>query len=250
MAAIEARDFGVYQDGQPLLEKVSLGVEAGTITALVGPAGSGKSLFLRCINRLADIEGAIVTKGTLQVFGQDVYAPSTDVIALRRTVGMVFTQPTLPVASVFDNAALAPRMAGITDRHELAERVEEVLRKVGLWEAVQRRLHGPAEELTAEQQQRLCVARVLAAEPGALLFDEPTAHLDYPSAGRVEDLIVELGKTYPVLITAQSPQQASHIAEFTAFFYQGKMVEAGPTVDVLTNPRDPVTEAYVTGRLS
>jgi len=245
---VESTNFGVESHGKILLAGITLKLSPNRILAIIGPSASGKSLFLRCINRLCELTGPLVTTGQMLVFGADVYAPGTDVMALRRRVGMVFSKPSLPVAGIFDNVAMAPRLAGIHDKGALAEIVERHLRQVGLWDALAARLGTPAAALTAEQQQRLCIARVLAADPAILLFDEPTAHLDYPSAGHIEDLIIALAKTRAVIVAAQTPQQASHVAEETAFFWDGRLVESGPTTDVLTNPRDPRTEAYITGR--
>ncbi len=245
---VEAVNFGVLSRGNVLLAGITLALSPGRILAVIGPTASGKSLFLRCINRLCELDGPVHTTGKMLVCGADVYAPGTDLMALRRNVGMVFSKPSLPVPGIFDNVAMAPRLAGIHDKSVLAGIVERALRHVALWDAVAPRLAAPANALTAEQQQRLCIARVLAADPAVLLFDEPTAHLDYPSAGHIEDLIVTLARAYPVLIAAQTPQQASHVAHDSAFFWQGRLIESGPTEDVLTNPKDPRTEAYVTGR--
>jgi phosphate transport system ATP-binding protein len=202
-AIVEAVGFSVFSGGKTLLDAISLRIEPGQITAIIGPANSGKSLFLRCINRLSELDRTVSTQGTLKVLGHDVHAAGMDVATLRRKVGMVFSKPTLPVAG----------------------------------------------ELSSEHQQRLCIARALAAEPVLLLFDEPTAHLDFPSAGHIEDLICQLARSVPVVIAAQTPQQASHIADTTAFILGGRLVEFGSTVDVLTNPKHAQTEAYVTGRL-
>ena len=248
-AIVESVDFSAFSGGKTLLEAISLRIPQGRITAIIGPHNSGKSLFLRCLNRLSELDQAVTTRGTLKVFGHDVHAPGMDLGALRRKVGMVFSKPSLPVAGIFENVAMAPRMMGQTDKGALAHRVEKCLKEVGLWEAVANRLGEPAAHLSAEQQQRLCIARALAAEPILLLFDEPTAHLDFPSAGHIEDLICQLARTTPVILAAQTPQQASHIADLTAFFLDGRLIEYGSTADVLTNPKDAQTEAYVTGRL-
>jgi phosphate transport system ATP-binding protein len=249
-AIIEATDFGLQHagTGRWLIEGINLSVRPARILAIIGPAGSGKSTFLKCINRLCEMEMPIQTFGSLKVHGQDIYDPKTDVLALRRKVGMIFSRPSLPVPGIFDNVAMAPRLMGTHDRAVLARIVETALRQVGLWDTVSGHLNDPASQLPAEAQQRLCIARTLAADPLVLLFDEPTAHLDYPSAGRIEDLICQLAKKYPVLVAAQTPQQASHVADDTAFFWEGRLIESGPTVDVLTNPRDPRTESYITGR--
>lgn len=251
LPTIEATGFSLKQTGPTgrwFLQGITLAVRPGRILAIIGPTGSGKSTFLKSIDRLCELEFPVQTEGLLKVQGQDVYDPKTDVLALRRKVGMVFSRPSLPVPGIFDNVALAPRMMGIHDKAVLAQIVEHSLRQVGMWETLGNRLSENANGLAIEAQQRLCIARVLAAEPVALLFDEPTAHLDYPTAGHIEDLICELAKKYPVVIGAQTPQQASHVADDTAFFWEGRLVEMGPTEEVLTNPKDPRTENYVTGR--
>jgi len=246
---VEAADFSVFSGGKTLLEKITLGIPRGQITAIIGPTNSGKSLFLRCINRLCELDRNITTTGTLRVFGHDIHAPGTDVATLRRKVGMVFSKPSLPVAGIFENVALGPRLVGMHDKNTLARIVEGALREVGLWDQVGQRLAEPAAALSPEHQQRLCIARALAAEPVLLLFDEPTAHMDFPSAGHIEDLICRLAKHVPVILAAQTPQQASHIADMTAFILDGRLIEYGTTVQVLTNPQQAQTEAYVTGRL-
>jgi len=246
--AVEAVDFSVHKAGKALLEGISLAVKANRITAIIGPTASGKSLFLRCINRLVELEGAIRTSGQMKVFGQDVYGPGMDVRVLRRQVGMVFSKPSLPVGSIFDNVAMGPRMQGVHDRGVLAGMVEKSLKQVGMWERVADKQSEGAGGLSREDQQRLCVARVLTAGPTVLLFDEPTANMDYPSVGHFEDLICELAKKYTVLLAAQTPQQASHVADDTAFFWEGKLIESGPTEHVLTEPKSELTERYVTGR--
>ncbi len=250
VAAIEAQGLTLRQHGKTLLDHITLSLFPRRILAIIGPSNSGKSAFLKAINRLLELEGPVETSGRLLVQGQDVYDPGVDVTALRRRIGMVFSRPSLPVASIFENVALAQRMMGVHDKAAMAAVVERCLRLVGLWEQVANRQNDSAASLSAEAQQRLCIARVLATDPVVLLFDEPTAHLDYPSAGRVEDLICELAKKYPVLLAAQTPQQASHIAQDAAFFWQGRVVETGTTEEVLTNPKDARTEAYVTGRLA
>lgn len=246
--SVEAVDFGVRRGGSVLLEGITLRIPRTGVTAIIGPTHSGKSLFLRCLNRMCELEGTVQTSGTLRVLGQDVYAPGVDVAALRRKVGLIFSLPALPVAGIFDNVAMAPRLTGLHDRALLAQIAERCLRQVDLWEALRECLGEPAAGLSPEQRQRLCIARVLAAEPEILLFDEPTAHLDYPSATRLQDLICALGERRPILVAAQTPQQASHMADTTAFFSGGKLIEVGPTAAVLLNPQDPRTEAYVTGR--
>ncbi len=246
--AIDARNFSVREGDRTMLENVNMTVESGLITAIIGPAGSGKSLFLRCVNRLLDLDATIKTTGTLAVFGDNIYAGRTDVILLRRRVGMLFNHPTLPVAGIFDNIAMAPRMAGVGDKARLVAIVERCLRRVGLWELAQNRLAEPAAALPREQQQRLCLARVLATDPRLILLDEPTADMDPPSVSRMEDLICDLARDYTVLLAAQTPQQASHVADQTAFFLNGRLVEMGPTDQILTCPKDKQTEAYVSGR--
>lgn len=246
--AVEASGFGVHCAGKALLADITLQVLSNQVTAIIGPTESGKSLFIKCINRLAELESPLHISGQLKVFGQHVYAAKVELPELRQRVGMIFSHPTHPVVSIYDNVALAPRLSGVADRHEIAHIVEQKLKQVGLWSQLDDRLSDPVSTLPTETQQRICVARVLAAEPVLLLMDQPTLGLDYPSALHFEDLICELAVHYPIILTAQTPQQAAHVADVTAFFWAGRLVEIGTTEQLITYPKSPQTEAYVSGR--
>jgi phosphate transport system ATP-binding protein len=245
---VEATGFGVHCAGKVLLSDITLQVLSHQVTAIIGPGESGKSLFLKCINRLAEIESPVHISGRLNVFGQNVYESGVELPELRRRVGMIFSQPTHPVVSIYDNVAMAPRLSGVADRHQVAHIVEQKLKQVGLWAQLCDRLSDAVSKLPVEIQQRICVARVLAADPVLLLMDHPTMGLDFPSALHFEDLICELADQYPIILTAQTPQQAAHVADVTAFFWAGRLVEIGATEQIITCPKSPQTEAYVSGR--
>ncbi|NNM84965.1 MAG: ATP-binding cassette domain-containing protein [Phycisphaerales bacterium] len=246
--AVSALNFSVRDHHGMILQDITLDVPRIGVTAIIGPSASGKSAFLRCINRLLELDGPVQTSGSLRVLGQQVYSDGVELRELRRRVGMVFSKPMLPVSSIFDNVAMSARLQGVTSRGDLAAVVEQSLQRVGLWSYVAEKLSSPAADLSLEWRQRLCIARVLANRPDMLLYDEPTADMDFPSVSHIEDIICDLAQDYPTLVTAQTPQQASHLADFTAFFWQGKLIEAGPTDQILTCPANPQTEAYVTGR--
>jgi phosphate transport system ATP-binding protein len=232
------------------LRDVSLACRGGAVTAIIGPSGCGKSTLLRCVNRLHETAPGATTSGSVRIGHDEVYAPHTSPVALRRRVGMVFQRPTpFPTMSVFDNVASGLRAAGIPLRgNALAERVEIALRRAGLWAEVVDRLDGSALALSGGQQQRLCVARALAVEPQVMLLDEPTASLDPLGTQRVEELLYELRGDVTVIIVTHNMQQAARISDVTAFMLDGMLVEAAPTRLLFTTPVDPRTEAYVTGR--
>ncbi len=232
------------------LRDVSLSCGGGRVTAIIGPSGCGKSTLLRCVNRLHDATHGATLTGSVRIGDTEVYAPSTDPVRLRRQVGMVFQRPTpFPTMSVFDNVAAGMRAAGLGLRGSaLAERVEQALRRAGLWAEVVDRLDGSALALSGGQQQRLCVARALAVEPEVLLLDEPTASLDPLGTQRIEELVYELRGAVTVIIVTHNMQQAARISDVTAFMLDGMLVESAPTRLLFTTPVDPRTEAYVTGR--
>lgn len=232
------------------LRDVALTCGAGAVTAVIGPSGCGKSTLLRCINRLHEAQPGASASGRVCIGDRDVYAPDTNLIALRRRIGMVFQRPTpFPTMTVFDNIAAGIRAAGIATRGgELADRVEYALRRAGLWSEVSDRLDGSAIALSGGQQQRLCVARALAIDPQVLLLDEPTASLDPLGTQRIEELLYELRGDVTVIIVTHNMQQAARISDVTAFMLDGMLIEAAPTRLLFTTPIDPRTEAYVTGR--
>lgn len=230
------------------LHGVSISIPAKQVTAFIGPSGCGKSTLLRSINRMNDlILGAKIT-GSITIDGQDIYAPGVDLIELRKRVGMVFQKSNPFPKSIFDNVAYGPKIHGISDRNELAEIVAKSLVRADLWREVKDRLHTSALDLSGGQQQRLCIARALAVNPEVLLMDEPASALDPRSTSKIEDLVGELRNDYTIVIVTHNMQQAARVSDTTAFFYEGHLVEHGPTKQLFTKPREKQTEDYITGR--
>ncbi len=234
--------------GTVAVRDVSLEIPVQGVTAFIGPSGCGKSTILRCLNRMNDVVPGFSLAGRVALDREDIYTPTTDPVAIRRRVGMVFQRSNPFPASVFDNVAYGMRLSNRHSRAELEVRVERALRAAGLWEEVKDRLDATASMLSGGQQQRLCIARALAVEPEVLLFDEPASALDPISTQRVEELVLELGRRMTVVIVTHNLQQASRVADRTAFFLLGRLVEYAATVELYTNPRDAQTEAYVSGR--
>jgi len=245
---IVATGVNFFYGSHQALHDVTLHIPQHCVTALIGPSGCGKSTFLRCLNRMNDmIEGTRV-EGEILLDDIDIYRPRTDVVELRKRVGIIFQKSNPFPKSIYDNVAYGPRVAGIRQRSELAEIVENSLRRSALWEEVSDRLSESALKLSGGQQQRLCIARALATDPDVLLMDEPASALDPKSTARIEDLIFELKDTYTIIIVTHNMQQAARVSDQTAFFYEGRLVEAGATTDVFTKPRQRQTEEYITGR--
>jgi len=218
------------------------------VTAFIGPSGCGKSTLLRCFNRMNDmIDGARV-EGAVTLDGEDIYGSRVDVVELRKRVGMVFQKSNPFPKSIFDNIAYGPRVAGERNKSRLYEIAERCLRHAALWDEVKDRLDDSALALSGGQQQRLCIARALATEPRVLLMDEPASALDPASTARIEDLIFELKDDYTIVIVTHNMQQAARVSDQTAFFFEGNLIEAGPTTDLFTNPSKKKTEDYITGR--
>ena len=245
---VQAHSFSVFYGSHEAVKRVSFGIPAGQVTAIIGPSGCGKSTYLRAINRMNDLIPRCHVTGELKLDGQDIYGPRVDVTALRRRVGMVFQKPNPFPKSVFDNVAYGPRIHGMASRQELAEIVERSLRKAALWDEVKDRLTQNALGLSGGQQQRLCLARAIAVDPEILLMDEPTSALDPQSTSRIEDLVGELRGSYTVIVVTHNMQQAARISDYTAFFYEGELIEFGKTKQVFTNPSQKRTEDYITGR--
>jgi phosphate transport system ATP-binding protein len=245
-AKIKVRDFSLTYGEKPILRRINLDVPAGEITALIGPSGAGKSSFLRALNRTNDWEG-VREDGTVLLDDLDIYGPGTDVVQLRKRVGMVFQTPIPFPMSIFDNVAFGPRIHGLRRRGELMEIVERSLKQTALWDELQDRLEQSALSLSVGQRQRLCIARVLAVKSEVLLLDEPCADLDAASTMKIEDLLHQLKANYTIIL-ATNLQQAGRIADRTAFFWEGELVEEGPTKSLFQKPGDPRTEAYLTGR--
>ena len=231
------------------LENISIGIPANLVTAFIGPSGCGKSTFLRTLNRMNDIITGTRVEGEVRLDGEDIYASRTDVVALRRRVGMVFQKSNPFPKSIFENVAYGLRLNGMAgSRSELHARVEESLKQAAIWDEVKDRLHESALALSGGQQQRLCIARALAIKPEVLLMDEPASALDPIATQRIEELIYHLKTDYTIVIVTHNMQQAARVSDRTAFFWLGRLVEFGPTDRMFTNPGEKLTEDYVTGR--
>ena len=245
--AIENLSF-TYHDGTEGLTDISLTVYANEIAALFGPAGGGKSTLLRILNRLNDLVSGTRMSGRVLLDGRDIYAPDVDVIDLRRRVGIVFAQPMPLPMSIRANIEYGPRLAGLRNSVRLADIVERSLRAAALWDELKDRLNESGFAISGGQQQRLCLARVLALEPDVILLDEPMSGLDPISTAKIEDSLQQLKQTYTIVIVPHNIQQAARVADHAAFFLQGSLIEDGPGKQLFTNPRDKRTEDYVTGR--
>jgi phosphate transport system ATP-binding protein len=245
---VVTRSFSVLYGLNEAVKRVTLDVPAKVVTAIIGPSGCGKSTLLRAINRMNDLIPRCHVRGELLLDGQNVYEPRVDVVALRCRVGMVFQKPNPFPKSIFDNVAYGPRLQGVRKRGELARIVEESLTRAALWAEVKDRLPQNALGLSGGQQQRLCLARALAVNPEVLLMDEPTSALDPSATTRIEDLMSELRGTYTIVIVTHNMQQAARVSDFTAFLYEGVLVEFGRTRQLFTKPANRQTEDYITGR--
>jgi len=244
--SVDNLDF-YYGDNQVLFD-VSLRVPERSVTALIGPSGCGKSTFLRTLNRMNDLIEGTQMRGHIQIHGQEINSSGTDVVLLRKHVGMVFQKSTPFPKSIFDNVAYGPRVAGEKNKAKLAALVEKCLKRAALWDEVKDRLQDSAMALSGGQQQRLCIARTLATDPSVILMDEPASALDPASTSRVEDLIGELSAKYTIVIVTHNMQQASRVSHQTAFFFEGRLIEVGPTTNIFTGPKEKKTEDYITGR--
>lgn len=245
---LTAKDCNLYYGSFHALKNIRIEIPEKRITALIGPSGCGKSTFLKIFNRMNDLVEGCRIEGEFQVGGRDIYAKETDVTLLRKNVGMVFQKANPFPMSIYDNIAFAPRTFGITKKDELDAIVERSLRRANIWEEVRDRLKRNALGMSGGQQQRLCIARALAASPKVLLMDEPTSALDPISTGKIEELMVELKQDITVVTVTHNMQQARRIADKTAFFLLGELVEYGDTERIFTAPTDERTERYVTGR--
>ncbi len=237
-----------YSDGTESLRDISLNIRANAITVLFGPAGGGKSSLLRCLNRLNDLTEVKVASGKILLDSENILDPKTDVIALRRKVGMVFARPVVLPMSIRQNLTYGLELAGEKRKSRLEEAVERGLKLSALWDEVKNRLDDPAIALSGGQQQRLCLARVLAQQPEVILLDEPTSGLDPISTGKVEAALQELKKDYTLILVPHSVQQAARTADFAAFFLQGELVEYNEGKELFTHPKIKRTEDYITGR--
>jgi phosphate transport system ATP-binding protein len=246
--AITVRRFSAFYGDFQAIHSINLDIPRQNVTALIGPSGCGKSTFLRWINRMNDVVPSAHAEGMLELHGLDVLGRSVDVVDLRRRVGMVFQKPNPFPKSIYDNVAFGPRLHYRLSRREMDDLVERSLQQAALWDEVKDRLRASALSLSGGQQQRLCIARAIAVGPEVLLMDEPCSALDPKSTARIEALIDELRQRYTILIVTHNMQQAARVSDLTAFFCEGKLIEAGSTSEIFTNPRNKQTEDYVTGR--
>jgi len=246
--ALKSRGLHLYYGDTHALKGIDLEMPEREITALIGPSGCGKSTFLRCFNRMNDMIEGVRVEGEVVVEGMDVHRPDVDLERLRKRVGMVFQKSNPFPMSIHENISFGPRMTGVRGRGRLEELVERSLRQADLWEEVRERLDDSALDLSGGQQQRLCIARALANEPDILLLDEPASALDPISTAKIEETLLQLKESYTIIIVTHNLQQAARIADRTAFFMLGELVEYNDTMTMFTNPRQAITEEYITGR--
>ncbi|PUA37077.1 phosphate ABC transporter ATP-binding protein [Paenibacillus elgii] len=245
---IKVEQLNLYYGENHALHNIGLTIEQNSIVALIGPSGCGKSTFLRTLNRMNDLIDNVRITGDIYVDGQNIYGPETDVVSLRKKVGMVFQRPNPFPMSIYDNIAYGPRIHGTKKKAVLDEIVEHSLVQAALWDEVKDRLNKSALGLSGGQQQRLCIARLLAVEPDVLLMDEPTSALDPISTLKVEELTQVLKEKYTIIIVTHNMQQAARISDYTSFFLNGVLVESDKTDKIFTTPSDQRTEDYITGR--
>ena len=247
-ARMETQGLSFFYGANQALHDISLAIPEKSVTAFIGPSGCGKSTFLRCLNRMNDIIPDIRVEGKVLLDERDIYGAGTDVVDLRRRVGMVFQKSNPFPKSIFENVAYGPRILGVKSRADLEGIVERSLRGAALWEEVSDRLHDSALGLSGGQQQRLCIARAIAVEPDVLLMDEPCSALDPIATAKIEELMSELRSSYTIVIVTHNMQQAARVSDYTGFMLLGELVEYGVTRSVFTNPREKKTEDYITGR--
>jgi phosphate transport system ATP-binding protein len=245
---IDVQNLNFYYGSVQSLFDLNLRIPEQMVTALIGPSGCGKSTFLRTLNRMNDIIEGSRLEGTVLIDGIDIYKNGTDVVTLRKKVGMIFQKSNPFPKSIFDNIAFGPKIHGVKDKRKLREIVEKSLINAALWDEVKDRLDTNAMGLSGGQQQRLCIARALAVEPEVILMDEPASALDPKSTSKIEDLIAQLKKDYTIIIVTHNMQQASRVSDYTAFFFLGKLIEYGETTEIFTNPKLKQTEDYISGK--
>ncbi len=246
--SISSRGISLWYGEKQVLFDVSLEIFANRVTSLIGPSGCGKTSFIRCINRMNDVIPGCRVSGQLMIGGMDVNSPGTDVVELRKKVGMVFQTPNPFPKSIYDNVAYGPKVHGERNRPKLDAIVRRSLDEAALWDEVKDDLNKSAMKLSGGQQQRLCIARALAIEPEVVLMDEPCSALDPIATAKIEDLIHKLKEKYTVVIVTHNIQQAARVSNYTAYFYMGKLIEYGKTSEMFENPREKSTEMYLTGR--
>jgi phosphate transport system ATP-binding protein len=232
-----------------VLKGIDLDITQKRVTAVMGPSGCGKTTFIRCLNRIHELTPGAKVQGEVLLDGEDIYSPRVDPVAIRRRIGMVFQKPNpFPTMSIYDNVAAGLKLNGVRDRKVLDNAVQKSLRMAFLWEEVKGELHKSGSALSGGQQQRLCIARTLAVEPEIILMDEPCSALDPTATAKIEEAMVELKKDYTIIIVTHNMQQAARVADYTAFFYLGELVEFGETAQLFENPKKELTERYITGK--
>jgi len=242
---MESRNLNLWYGDNHALKDISIGIPENQITALIGPSGCGKSTFIRCLNRMNDLVDIVRIEGEILYNGVNIYDRETDVVELRKNIGMVFQKPNPFPMSIYDNIAYGPRIHGVKNVDKI---VEESLEKAALWEEISDRLDKPAMGLSGGQQQRLCIARALAMKPDVILFDEPCSALDPLSTAKIEELMDELRGSYTQVIVTHNMQQAARVSDYTAYFLLGELIEFGETKEIFENPKKKSTEDYITGR--
>jgi phosphate transport system ATP-binding protein len=245
---IEIEQVNLWYGQKQALKGVNMSIPKHRITAYIGPSGCGKSTLLRCLNRMNDLVDGVRITGSIRIGGSDIHDPRLDVTDLRKRVGMVFQKSNPFPKSIFENVAYGPRILGVSKRGDLEGMVERSLKSAALWEEVSDRLHESALGLSGGQQQRLCIARAIAVEPDVLLMDEPCSALDPIATAKIEELMLELKASYTIVIVTHNMQQAARVSDYTGFMLLGELVEFGVTKELFTMPKDPKTEAYITGR--
>jgi phosphate transport system ATP-binding protein len=245
---VEIDHLRFFYSGKEAVKDVTLTFPKHQVSALIGPSGCGKTTLLRCLNRMNDLIDGVSHTGTIKIDGFDIYDPGHDVTELRKRVGMVFQKSNPFPKSIYDNVAYGPRLQGIRKRSDLDGIVEKSLKGAALWDEVKDRLHESALGMSGGQQQRLCIARAVAVEPGVLLMDEPCSALDPIATGKVEELLFSLKERYTIVIVTHNIQQAARVSDVTAFMLLGNLVEFGPARQVFTTPKDSRTEAFISGR--
>ena len=247
-AIITTNDVNLWYNEKRALESVSMKIPKNKVTALIGPSGCGKSTLLRCFNRLNDLIDHVKITGEITLDNENIQESGTDVVLLRKKVGMVFQKPNPFPKSIYENVAYGPRVHGVKDKAELDRIVEQSLHHAALWDEVKERLDDSALRLSGGQQQRLCIARTLAVEPEVILMDEPCSALDPIATAKIENLMDLLKQDYTVIIVTHNMQQAARVSDFTGFMYMGKLIECGRTVQIFEHPDEELTENYITGR--
>ncbi|MGB9882504.1 MAG: phosphate ABC transporter ATP-binding protein PstB [Methanomassiliicoccales archaeon] len=245
---IFVENLNVFFGNNHVIKNISMKIKKNEITAIIGPSGCGKTTFIRSLNRMNDFIPGCTVKGHVWIDGFDIYHAKADAVEVRKKVGMVFQKPNPFPKSIYENIAFAPRIHGVKRKSDLDALVEWSLKRAALWDEVKDRLNAPAYDLSGGQQQRLCIARALAVKPEIILFDEPCSALDPIATAKIEDLLVDLKRDYTVVIVTHNMQQAARVADTTAFFYVGELIEIGETRKIFEKPEKKLTEQYITGR--